>query len=116
MTPLIVVGVIVLVGLFIAALARSGFISAGEAGERAVSAILREDLDQHRYKVLDNIMLKTNKGITTQIDHIVVSRDIRGSDPSKYAQSVSGRGRHFRRNLQLTAPADRTLVSPAGAP
>ena len=71
---LIVVGALVLLGLFIAALARSGFISAGEAGERAVSAILREDLDQHRYKVLDNIMLKTNKGITTQIDHIVVSQ------------------------------------------
>lgn len=74
MTPLIVVGAVVLLGLFIAALARGGFISAGEAGERAVSAILREDLDQHRYKVLDNIMLKTNKGITTQIDHIVVSQ------------------------------------------
>lgn len=55
---LIVVGALVLLGLFIAALARGGFVSAGEAGERAVSAILREDLDQHRYKVLDNIMLK----------------------------------------------------------
>lgn len=74
MTPLIVVGAVVLLGLFIAALARGGVVSAGEAGERAVSAILREDLDQHRYKVLDNIMLKTNKGITTQIDHIVVSQ------------------------------------------
>ena len=74
MSSFVILAVVILIGFFVIALARGGFVSAGEAGERAVSTILREDLDQHRYKVLDNIMLKTNKGITTQIDHIVVSQ------------------------------------------
>jgi len=74
MSSFVILAVVILIGFLVIALARGGFVSSGEAGERAVSTILREDLDQHRYKVLDNIMLKTNKGITTQIDHIVVSQ------------------------------------------
>lgn len=75
MSALIIIAAIVVLGLIVAALANGGvFVSAGEAGEQAVSSILRRGLDEHHYKVLDNIMLKTNRGITTQIDHIVVSQ------------------------------------------
>lgn len=46
----------------------------GDAGETAVSEILHHTLDGHRYRIYNNIMLKTNRGITTQIDHVVISQ------------------------------------------
>lgn len=48
--------------------------SIGEAGEATVSHRLHMELDEHKYKILNNIMLRTNRGVTTQIDHVVVSQ------------------------------------------
>lgn len=43
----------------------------GWIGEKAVSGIL-SSLSQEKYRVLNNVMLQTDRG-TTQVDHIVVS-------------------------------------------
>lgn len=43
----------------------------GWSGEKAVSALLAT-LPQEEYRVINNVMLKTEKG-TSQIDHIVIS-------------------------------------------
>ena len=45
----------------------------GKIGEAFVSRRLRALPEEH-YKILHNIILPTTEGITTQIDHIVVSR------------------------------------------
>ena len=44
----------------------------GLAGERRVSRLLRRQLDQGSYQVIDNLLLAANND-TTQIDHVVVS-------------------------------------------
>lgn len=47
-------------------------ISKGDKGERNVSTIL-SSLNENEYKILNDVMLRTKSGKTTQIDHIVVS-------------------------------------------
>ena len=44
----------------------------GDRGEHYVSNIL-SSLNENEYKVLNNVMLRTKNGGTTQIDHIIVS-------------------------------------------
>lgn len=44
----------------------------GKRGERSVSFIL-DRLDINSYKILNDILIFDEKGISTQIDHIVIS-------------------------------------------
>ena len=53
---------------------RGEAVSRGEEGEAAVFHELRRSLDEHHYKIFNDVMIHTQKGITTQIDHIVVSQ------------------------------------------
>ena len=46
----------------------------GWYGEAMLHGLLRNKLDATQYRILLNIMLPTNDGTTTQIDHIVVSQ------------------------------------------
>ncbi len=46
----------------------------GKRGERRVSKWLRSYLDQKDYRILDDLMLPSQLGGTTQIDHVVLSR------------------------------------------
>lgn len=46
----------------------------GWFGETALDGFLRLKLDSARYRILHDIMLPTDGGATTQIDHIVVSQ------------------------------------------
>lgn len=46
----------------------------GKEGEESVFYELSSHLDTHRYKIFNDVMLRTKKGITTQIDHVVVSQ------------------------------------------
>lgn len=76
MVVYLLLGVVVL--LFLICKGISGYCHSpeaqGEAGEATVSEILHQALDEHHYRIYNNIMLKTNRGITTQIDHVVVSQ------------------------------------------
>lgn len=64
------------VGLFSVALLQTGQrpIAKGKRGERRVSSWLRSYLDPEDYRVLDDLMLQTPLGGTTQIDHVVLCR------------------------------------------
>lgn len=46
----------------------------GWFGEMVLDKLLKVKLDSEKYKILHNIMLPTEDGATTQIDHIVVSQ------------------------------------------
>lgn len=45
----------------------------GWFGEMVLNSLLKAKLDRTKYRILHNIMLPTDDGATTQIDHIVVS-------------------------------------------
>ena len=62
---------VAVVGLLVAAASSSGH--SGNAGERLVSRRLAT-LPPHDYKTVNDIMLPTVDGMTTQIDHAVVCR------------------------------------------
>lgn len=65
---LIVVAVIALSGLNSSAKAK------GKRGEKRVIAQAEKHLDEKNYTVLNNCTFQINEQLTTQIDHIVVSR------------------------------------------
>lgn len=46
----------------------------GWAGEQLLNTFLKAKLDRCVYTILHNIMLPTDDGATTQIDHVIVSR------------------------------------------
>ena len=46
----------------------------GRAGERELLRILSEGLDPAQYTILPNIMLPNRRGVTTEVDFIVVSK------------------------------------------
>ena len=52
---------------------RSRSVRLGDAGEEKVSIYLGQ-LDSHRYRVFNDVMVRTKAGVTTQIDHVVVSQ------------------------------------------
>ena len=62
---IIVIGAIV----FLAVWLRS---SKGRIGEHRVAHIL-DRLPKDRYRVINNLLLRTSSGNTTQIDHVVIS-------------------------------------------
>lgn len=47
------------------------YLDKGKLGERSVAKKLKK-LDKHKYKVINDVILKTSRG-TSQIDHLVVS-------------------------------------------
>ena len=47
------------------------YLDKGKLGERSVAKRLKK-LDKHKYKVINDVILKTSRG-TSQIDHLVVS-------------------------------------------
>ncbi|PHQ98653.1 MAG: nuclease [Marinosulfonomonas sp.] len=65
---------ILFIGVVIAFLLQLSSSSKGAAGEARVNSSLRSNLNSHEYYVLTDLTLPT-KGGTTQIDHIVLSRN-----------------------------------------
>ena len=57
---------------FLVFLGKWTWVSKGDRGEHYVSKIL-SSLNENEYKILNDVMLRTKNGKTTQIDHIVVS-------------------------------------------
>lgn len=45
----------------------------GWLGEKVLNSLLKAKLDSDKYRVLHDIMLPTDDGVTTQIDHVIVS-------------------------------------------
>lgn len=70
----ITVTVLFIVGfmLFRDFLKKRMYVRKGKKGERTVAKIL-SPLDENEYKVLNDVMVRTQNGKTSQIDHIVVS-------------------------------------------
>ena len=62
---LIIVAFLVFIGIWLR-------ISKGRRGERQVAHILGR-LPKDRYRVINNLLLRTSSGGTTQIDHVVIS-------------------------------------------
>ena len=84
----------------------------GWFGETALDGFLRLKLDSARYRILHDIMLPTDEGTTTQIDHIVISRwGIFVIETKTYSGWIFGAARdpqwtvtHFKRKDRFQNP------------
>ena len=84
----------------------------GWFGEKVLDALLKVKLDSSKYRILHNIMLPTNDGATTQIDHIVISQwGIFVIETKTYSGWVFGDAKsaqwtvsHFRRKDRFQNP------------
>ena len=72
--PAILIGLICLVAVPVLALCAFIKWNPGAAGEWLLHVLLSMKLDKARFRILRNIMLPTEDGATTQIDHVVVSQ------------------------------------------
>ena len=84
----------------------------GWFGEKVLDTLLKVKLDGAKYKILHNIMLPTDDGATTQIDHIIVSEwGIFVIETKTYSGWVFGDAKsaqwtvsHFRRKDRFQNP------------
>lgn len=103
------------VAAVIALVSRGAHLS-GKSGERAVSRQLL-NLPQATYHVLDDLVLPTVDGVTTQIDHVVISRYgifvietkdydgwIFGGERQRQWTEVFQAGRHSSKKYQFQNP------------
>ena len=61
----------IIILFIISFLVKKKYLDKGKLGERSVSKRLKR-LDNNKYKVINDVILKTSRG-TSQIDHLVVS-------------------------------------------
>ena len=61
----------IIILFIISFLVKKKYLDKGKLGERSVAKRLKR-LDNHKYKVINDVILKTSRG-TSQIDHLVVS-------------------------------------------
>lgn len=84
----------------------------GWFGEKILDTLLKVKLDSSKYRILHNIMLPTDDGATTQIDHIVISQwGIFVIETKTYSGWVFGDAKsaqwtvsHFRRKDRFQNP------------
>ena len=84
----------------------------GWFGEIVLNTLLKVRLDNSKYKILHNVMLPTDDGATTQIDHIVVSQwGIFVIETKTYSGWVFGEAKspqwtvtHYRRKVKFQNP------------
>lgn len=104
--------IIVAVQVLLALLKKFRPIIKGWFGETLLDRLLRHKLDPARYRILHNIMLPTDDGTTTQIDHIVVSQwGVFVIETKTYSGWIFGDARspqwtvsHFRRKDRFQNP------------
>ena len=71
---LIIILLLVIVAVIVLSAQGSSAKSKGQQGEKRVIAHAAKHLDEKKYTVLNNCTFQINAQLTTQIDHIVVSR------------------------------------------